>query len=133
MPVRPARDDGRRMAAGEDMHRGDGVRYLVTGGAGFIGSHLAETLLAEGASVVVLDDLSTGSMDNIEHLRRAPGFHYVVGSVFERGLLAELIDEADVVVHLAAAVGVRLIVDRPVRTIETNVHGTELVLELAGQ
>ena len=109
------------------------MRYLITGGAGFIGSHLAERLLAANDSVSVIDDLSTGSMDNIAHLRGSARFQYVVASITEKSLLAELVDEADVVVHLAAAVGVRLIVESPVRTIETNVHGTELVLELANK
>jgi nucleoside-diphosphate-sugar epimerase len=109
------------------------MRYLITGGAGFIGSHLAERLLAGSDSVSVIDDLSTGSMDNIAHLRGAARFQHVIASITEKSLLAELVDEADVVVHLAAAVGVRLIVESPVRTIETNVHGTELVLELANK
>ena len=109
------------------------TRYLITGGAGFIGSHLADRLLAAGESVSVIDDLSTGSMDNIAHLRGQPRFHHVIASIDDKRLLAELVDEADVVVHLAAAVGVRLIVESPVRTIETNVHGTELVLELANK
>jgi len=106
---------------------------LITGGAGFIGSHLAERLLAGSDSVSVIDDLSTGSMDNIAHLRGSARFQHVIASITEKSLLAELVDEADVVVHLAAAVGVRLIVESPVRTIETNVHGTELVLELANK
>jgi UDP-glucose 4-epimerase len=105
--------------------------YLITGGAGFIGSHLAETLLAGGNRVLVLDDLSTGSIHNIEHLKANPSFRYVVDSVMNRPLTAEMIDRADYVFHLAAAVGVRLIVQSPVRTIETNVRGTEIVLELA--
>ena len=109
------------------------MRYLITGGAGFIGSHLAERLLAGSDSVSVIDDLSTGSMDNIAHLRGSARFQHVIASITEKSLLAELVDEADVVVHLAAAVGVRLIVESPVRTIETNVHGTELVLELANK
>ena len=109
------------------------MRYLITGGAGFIGSHLAERLLAANDSVSVIDDLSTGSMDNIAHLRGSARFQHVIASITEKSLLAELVDEADVVVHLAAAVGVRLIVESPVRTIETNVHGTELVLELANK
>ena len=104
---------------------------LVTGGAGFIGSHLAERLLALGHRVRVLDDLSTSTLDNVAHLRSHPAFDCVVGSVMDRELLAELVAGADVVFHLAAAVGVQLIVDSPVRTIETNVRGTELLLELA--
>src|SRR5256885_1265326 len=118
---------------GRDGRRRFDMRYLITGGAGFIGSHLAERLLAGSDSVSVIDDLSTGSMDNIAHLRGAARFQHVIASITEKSLLAELVDEADVVVHLAAAVGVRLIVESPVRTIETNVHGTELVLELANK
>ena len=107
------------------------MRVLITGGAGFIGSHLAEALVAKGDEVMVLDDLSTGSMENIRHLKASPKFSYCVESVMNRGLLAELVDESDFVMHLAAAVGVRLIVESPVRTIETNVKGTELVLQAA--
>lgn len=107
------------------------MHYLITGGAGFIGSHLAETLLAREDEVTVLDDLSTGAIRNISHLKGRPGFNYVVGSVENAPLLAELIDAADCVFHLAAAVGVRLIVESPVRTIETNVKCTERVLEIA--
>jgi UDP-glucose 4-epimerase len=109
------------------------MRFLITGGAGFIGSHLAESLLAAGETVDVIDDLSTGSIANIEHLKGAARFRYVIGSVDDRPVLAELVDRADVVVHLAAAVGVRLIVERPVHTIYTNVHGTEQVLEAAAK
>ena len=109
------------------------VRSLITGGAGFIGCHLAEELLREGQEVCVLDDLSTGSIDNIEHLKGRQGFHYVIDSVENEYLLAEMIDRADVVYHLAAAVGVKLIVESPVNTIETNVHGTELVLKHANK
>ena len=109
------------------------MRFLITGGAGFIGSHLAESLLAAGETVDVIDDLSTGSIANIEHLKRVARFRYVIGSVDDRPVLAELVDRADVVVHLAAAVGVRLIVERPVHTIYTNVHGTEQVLEAAAK
>lgn len=104
------------------------MKVFITGGAGFIGSHLAERLLAEGTSVVILDDLSTGGIENIEHLIGRPGFDYRVGTVMDAPLVAELVDRCDVTVHLAAAVGVRLIVERPVHTIETNVHGTEVVL-----
>lgn len=107
------------------------MRVLITGGAGFIGSHLAEALLARGDEVLILDDLSTGSMENIRHLKGVPRLHYWIDSVMNKALLAELVDESDLVVHLAAAVGVRLIVESPVRTIETNVKGTELVLEAA--
>lgn len=107
------------------------MRYLITGGAGFIGSHLAERLLAEGNDVFLLDDLSTGSIDNIRHLKSSPGLHYFLDRLENKQLLAELVDECDVIVHLAAAVGVRLIVESPVRTIETNVNGTQLVLDTA--
>lgn len=107
------------------------MRVLITGGAGFIGSHLAEALLARGDDVLVLDDLSTGSMENIRHLKPNPNFHYWIDTVMNRILLAELVDESDLVIHFAAAVGVRLIVESPVHTIETNVKGTELVLQAA--
>ena len=109
------------------------MNVLITGGAGFIGSHLAEFMLARDASVAVLDDLSTGSMANIAEARRSPRFRHVIDSVLNRPVVAELVDEADVVFHLAAAVGVRLIVDRPAHTIESLVHGTELVLEAAAK
>lgn len=109
------------------------MRYLITGGAGFIGSHLAEALLERGEDVFVLDDLSTGSVENIRHLKAEPRFRYFFDSVTNRQLLAELVDESDVVFHLAAAVGVRLIVESPVRTLETNVYGTQLVLEAASK
>jgi len=104
------------------------MKVLITGGAGFIGSHLAERLIADGASVIAFDDLSTGAMANIEHLVGQRGFEHRVGSVMDEPLVVELVDRCDVTVHLAAAVGVRLIVERPVHTIETNVHGTEVVL-----
>ena len=109
------------------------MRVLITGGAGFVGSHLSEALLARGDEVYVLDDLSTGSIDNIAHLKTNPKFHYTIESVTNEPLLAELIDRCDTVVHLAAAVGVKLIVESPVRTIETNVHGTEVVLKVANK
>jgi UDP-glucose 4-epimerase len=109
------------------------VHAFITGGAGFIGSHLAEALLAAGHKVTVLDNLSTGAMENIEHLKQVPGFRYVIDSVTNEPVLAELIDAADVVFHLAAAVGVKLIVEAPVHTIETNVHGTEVVLKHANK
>jgi UDP-glucose 4-epimerase len=105
------------------------MRALLTGGAGFVGSHLADALVGLGHQVTVIDDLSTGSMDNITHLKGRPGFDYVIDTVMNEPLTAELIDRADVVFHLAAAVGVKLIVEAPVRTIETNVHGTEIVLK----
>lgn len=107
------------------------MRFLITGGAGFIGSHLAELLLSRDNEVLLLDDLSTGSMENIRHLKQHPKMKYFLDSLENRQLLAELVDEADVIVHLAAAVGVRLIVESPVRTIETNVNGTQLVLDAA--
>jgi UDP-glucose 4-epimerase len=109
------------------------VRYLITGGAGFIGSHLAEELLADGHVVHVLDDLSTGAMDNVRHLKAYRTFSYTIESAAVVSTVAELVDEADVVFHLAAAVGVELIVDSPVRTIETNVHCTEIVLAQANK
>ncbi len=115
---RPQRDEPRR-------------RFLITGGAGFIGSHLAELLLARGHSVHVLDDLSTGSIENIRHLKLERKFAYTIGSCTDSPLVAELVDGADAVYHLAAAVGVQLVVESPVRTIETNVHCTEVVLSHA--
>jgi len=109
------------------------VKALITGGAGFIGSHLAERLLKVGHEVLVLDNLSTGSIDNIAHLKPVPGFSYVIDTITNEPLLAEMIDACDVVFHLAAAVGVKLIVEQPVHTIETNVHGTEVVLKHANK
>lgn len=109
------------------------MRVLITGGAGFVGSHLAEALLARGDEVFVLDNLSTGAITNIDPLTRHPKFHYTIDTVTNEPLLAEMIDRADVIVHLAAAVGVKLIVEQPVRTIETNVHGTEVVLKHAAK
>ena len=109
------------------------MRVLITGGAGFIGSHLADACVARGDHVFILDDLSTGSIDNIRHLRGNPRFHYTIESVHHASTVAELVDQCDVVFHLAAAVGVRLIVESPVRTIETNVHGTEVVLAQANK
>jgi len=109
------------------------MRYLITGGAGFIGSHLSEALIARGEEVFVLDDLSTGSVENIRHLKDSQRFHYIFDSIMNKHLLAELVDECDVIFHLAAAVGVRLIVESPVRTIETNVHGTQNVLDAASK
>jgi UDP-glucose 4-epimerase len=109
------------------------MRALITGGAGFIGSHLSEALLDQGHDVLILDNLSTGSIDNIAHLKGRPGFEYFIDSVDNQPLLAELIDRSDVVFHFAAAVGVKLIVEQPVHTIETNVYGTEVVLKHANK
>jgi UDP-glucose 4-epimerase len=109
------------------------VKALITGGAGFVGSHLAEALLERGDEVFVLDNLSTGSIENIEQLKGDRRFHYCIDSIMSEPVTAELIDRVDVVFHLAAAVGVRLIVESPVNTIETNVHGTEMVLKLANK
>jgi UDP-glucose 4-epimerase len=109
------------------------MRALITGGAGFIGSHLSDLLLELGHDVLVLDNLSTGSIDNVAHLKGRRGFEYFIDSVNNEPLLAELIDRSDVVFHFAAAVGVKLIVEQPVHTIETNVHGTEVVLKHANK
>lgn len=109
------------------------MKFLLTGGAGFVGSHLGDYLLKGGHEVFVLDDLSTGSIRNIAHLKGKPGFHYQIDSVTNVPVTAELVDQVDVVFHLAAAVGVKLIVESPVRTIETNVKGTEVVLDLANK
>jgi len=109
------------------------MKVLITGGAGFVGSHLAEALLARGDTVHVLDNLSTGAMDNIGHLKGRERFHYLIDTVMNEGVVAEAIDRVDVVYHLAAAVGVKLIVESPVNTIETNVHGTEMVLKVASK
>jgi UDP-glucose 4-epimerase len=109
------------------------MRFLITGGAGFIGSHLSDELLAGGHHVHVLDDLSTGSVNNIRHLKTHPAFDYTIDTAANARVVAELVDDADVVYHLAAAVGVELIVESPVRTIETNVHLTEVVLAQANK
>ena len=109
------------------------MRVLITGGAGFIGSHLADAYLQRGDEVLVIDDLSTGTIDNIQHLKSNPKFHYTIDSVHNQPITAELVDQCDLVFHLAAAVGVKLIVESPVRTIETNVLGTEVVLALANK
>jgi UDP-glucose 4-epimerase len=109
------------------------LRVLITGGAGFIGSHLSDAYLQRGDEVFVIDDLSTGSIENIRHLKEHPRFHYTIESVHNQPVTAELVDQCDVVFHLAAAVGVKLIVESPVRTIETNVRGTEVVLSLANK
>jgi UDP-glucose 4-epimerase len=109
------------------------MKALITGGAGFVGSHLAEALLERGDEVFVLDNLSTGSIENIELLKGRQHFHYTIDTVMNEPVTAELVDRVDVVFHLAAAVGVRLIVESPVNTIETNVHGTEMVLKIANK
>lgn len=109
------------------------MRILITGGAGFIGSHLTDAYLQRGDEVFVIDDLSTGSFENIRHLKDHPRFHYTIDNVANQQVTAELVDQCDVIFHLAAAVGVKLIVESPVRTIETNVHGTEVVLSLANK
>jgi UDP-glucose 4-epimerase len=109
------------------------MRVLITGGAGFIGSHLADACVTRGDEAYVLDDLSTGCFDNIRHLKGHPRFNYTIDSVHHSAVVAELVDQCDVVFHMAAAVGVRLIVESPVRTIETNVHGTEVVLKQANK
>jgi nucleoside-diphosphate-sugar epimerase len=105
------------------------LKALITGGAGFIGSHLGELLLRDGDEVFVLDDLSTGSMENIAHLQTQPRFHLLVGSVLNSPVVDELVQEVDVVYHLAAAVGVKTIVEQPVRTLRVNLQGTETVLD----
>ena len=109
------------------------MSVLITGGAGFIGSHLAERHIKRGDEVYIIDDLSTGSMENIEHIKNQPGFHYSLDSVTNQQLVAELVDLCDATYHLAAAVGVKLIVESPVRTIETNIRGTEIVLAQAAK
>ena len=109
------------------------MKVLITGGAGFIGSHLAEALLARREEVFIIDDLSTGSIDNIIHLKDNPRFHYTIDTIKNQSVMAELVDRCDYLVHLAAAVGVKLIVESPVNTIETNIYGTEIVLQLANK
>ncbi|MGI8906084.1 MAG: NAD-dependent epimerase/dehydratase family protein [Candidatus Sumerlaeaceae bacterium] len=109
------------------------THHLITGGAGFIGSHLSEALLARGEEVTVVDDLSTGAIRNLDGCKAHPGFKYHIGTIMDVPLMAELVDRADRVWHLAAAVGVRLIVEKPVRTIETNIRGTEIVMNLVAR
>jgi len=109
------------------------MRVLITGGAGFIGSHLSEAYLNRGDEVYVIDDLSTGSLSNIDHLGRNPMFHFVNDTILNREAVLEITGICDVVVHLAAAVGVRLIIEEPLKSIHTNIAGTEIVLELANK
>jgi UDP-glucose 4-epimerase len=109
------------------------LRVLITGGSGFIGSHLADHYLSRGDEVSIIDDLSTGSIDNIAHLKSHPRFHYTIDTVQNVPLVTELADACDIIIHLAAAVGVKLIVESPVRTIETNVRGTEILLSVANK
>jgi len=109
------------------------MRVLITGGAGFIGSHLAEAVLARGDSVMLVDDLSTGSLDNIRHVRDNPRLEFIRESVRNDTTMTPLVDRCDMIYHLAAAVGVQLIVQRPVHTIETNIHGSEVILNLANK
>ncbi|MCZ6484735.1 MAG: GDP-mannose 4,6-dehydratase, partial [Acidobacteria bacterium] len=109
------------------------MKALITGGAGFIGSHLSEYLLEQGHQVFAVDDLSTGNIENILQLKTHPHFHYTIDTIMNVPVTAELVDRCDVVFHLAAAVGVKLIVESPVRTIETNIKGTEIILELANK
>lgn len=109
------------------------MKALITGGAGFIGSHLAERLVHDGHEVWALDDLSTGAIGNLDALQGRPTFHHRVGSVADEPLVGELADRADVIFHLAAAVGVKLIVERPTHTLETNIRGTEVVLQAAAK
>jgi len=109
------------------------LRYLITGGAGFIGSHLSERLLEREEKVVLLDNLSTGSIENIRQFKNNENLEYHLDGIENKQLLAELVDDADVIIHLAAAVGVKLIVESPVRTIETNVNGTQLILDAASK
>lgn len=109
------------------------MRVLVTGGAGFIGSHLVDSLLAQGHEVWALDDLSTGSLDNLKDASRSPVFHFVEGSVMDASLVTDLVGLVDEVFHLAAAVGVKFVLDNPLRSLLTNIRGTEVILEAAHQ
>jgi len=109
------------------------MKILITGGSGFIGSHFAEHFLSRGDTVFVIDDLSTGNIENIIPLKSHPRFHYRIDSIMNLPVCAELVDRSDIIFHLAAAVGVRLIVESPVRTIETNIRGTEIILQLAAK
>src|SRR5215467_7096294 len=120
----PERQDG-------FMRNGGGLVYLVTGGSGFIGSHLVDALLARGDSVIVLDNLSTGRLSNLDKVKSHPQLRFVHGSVLDELIVDELMHQCDVVVHLAAAVGVKLIVEHPLRSLTTNIRGSEIVIEAA--
>ncbi len=109
------------------------MKILITGGAGFIGSHLSDAYIERGDEVFILDDLSTGSLENVRHLAEHPRFHRTIESVHNAEVVEQLVQQCDLVIHLAAAVGVKLIVESPVRTIETNVRGTEVVLSAASR
>ena len=109
------------------------MKVLITGGAGFIGSHLAERHLKKGDQVTVIDNLSTGSIANIQHLEEREGFQVVIDDVLNQELMGELVNHCDLVYHLAAAVGVDLIIDNPLQSLTTNIRGTEIVLELANR
>lgn len=109
------------------------VKTLITGGAGFVGSYLAEELVSKGNTVTVIDDLSTGTLENLASLKNSDNFTFVEASVLNSELMADLVEQADEIFHLAAAVGVKLIVDQPVRTIETNINATEIILKLASE
>ncbi len=127
----PSRSSSSTLWVGQEPDGGVGLNILITGGCGFIGSFLAERLLGDGYGVVVLDNLSTGSLDNVAALEDRDGFSCVIGSVRDQSLVQELVDRCDMVVHLAAAVGVKTILDRPSHSIHTNVNGTENVLHAA--
>lgn len=109
------------------------MNYLITGGAGFIGSHVADYLLNQGHSVMVIDDLSTGNFENIQPFTSTPSFRFAIESILNHSVMDRLISECDVVIHLAAAVGVELIVEKPVQVIETNILGSEMVLKIANR
>jgi len=107
------------------------MKVLITGGAGFIGSHLSESMLNDGYSVTVVDDLSTGCLSNIDSLMKRDKFQFVHSSITDMPIMVSLVQNCDIIIHLAAAVGVRLVIEQPIRTIETNVNGSEIVLSLA--
>lgn len=109
------------------------MKHLITGGAGFIGSHLAEFLLEQGHEVSVIDDLSTGSIKNIQQLKANPKFHYTIDTIMNESLMAEMVDDCQIIFHMAAAVGVKLIVEDPIRTMHTNIQGSEIILKLANK